>query len=68
MILLNARLSFGCHRGCGGGRRGGGGCVFSEVGGKVRPLASWRVLFLHENIGQKRVEKTGFFENRKMFE
>ena len=68
MNLLNARLIFSCHRGCGGGRRGGGRCVFSTIGAKVRPLAIWRALFLHENIGQKRVEKTGIFENRKPFE
>ena len=47
---------------------GGGRCVFSTIEAKVRPLTIWRALFLHENIGQKRVEKTGIFEKRKTFE
>ncbi len=39
MSLLSAQLSFGCHCGCASGHRGVGGCVFSMIGGKVRPQA-----------------------------
>ena len=34
----------------------------------AKPTWNINKLFLHENIGQKCIEKTGIFENHKMLE